>query len=144
LPLTKLTDRWPCALHRSYNFTCSSSMRASGCFRRREVRLILLRGITKRRPPSYMQLSCMGTKKLSWWTPLLKPVSFPSSRCNSDRHLYNSHHFLAQYSHPQMDPVSLFTPKARPRFSLRIIGKRLDRLRESAWKFQSFLFRVQF
>jgi hypothetical protein len=111
-----------------------------------------------------MQLSCMGTKKLSWWTPLLKPVSFPSSRCNSgvpflahvlslrlsftypleDRHLYNLHHFLAQYSHPQVDPVSLFTPKARPRFSLRIIGKRLDRLRESAWKFQSFLFRVQF
>jgi hypothetical protein len=67
----------------SYNFTSSSSMRASGRFRRREARLISLRGITKRRPPFYMQLSCVGTKKLSWWTPLRKPVSFPSSRCNS-------------------------------------------------------------
>jgi len=101
LPLTKLTDRWPCALHRSYNFTCSSSMRVSGChptcsFRRR---------------------NCLG------------------GHHSSNQHLYNLHHFLAQYSHPQTDPVSLFTPKARPRLSLRIVGKRLDRLRESAWKF---------
>ena len=49
----------------SYNFTCSSSMRATGPFRHREARLISPLGIAKRSSPSFMPPSYVGTKKLS-------------------------------------------------------------------------------
>lgn len=52
-------------LSNSYNFTCSSSMRATGPFRHRAARLISLPGIAKQSSPSFMPPSYVGTKKLS-------------------------------------------------------------------------------
>jgi hypothetical protein len=81
----------------SYNFTCSFSMKTTGRFRRREARLISLRGISKQRSPSYMQLLYAGTKKSSWSTPVHKPASFPSSRCNSGEMSSLPFYHLAHY-----------------------------------------------
>src|SRR6266851_7452748 len=81
----------------SYNFTCSFSMRTTGRSRRKEARLISLRGIYEQRSPSYMQLTYAGTKKSSWWTPVHKPGSFPSSRCNSGEISSLPYYHLAHY-----------------------------------------------
>jgi hypothetical protein len=72
------------------------------------------------------------TLQFRWdfFSPLLSPRSL-FTHASEDPPPYNFRRFPAQYSPHQMDPAFWFTLKARRRFSLRIIGKHLDLLRES-------------